>query len=265
MRVAVVGTGAMGGAILSGLLDAGWDPGGLMAIDLSEERRSHFAELGCATAQDPSELFSCDVVVVATKPQHVIGAVAAVALTDFRGSGGVLVSVAAGISTATIEASLLDTAVVRAMPNTPALIGVGMSALAAGSLALAADLAKAELILGAVGQVVVVNETDIDAITAVSGSGPAYAFLLAESMEAAGVELGLSAEVSRQIVTQTMLGAGTLLAQSPDSAAVLRERVTSPGGTTAAALSTLREHNFESIINEALAAAAARSKELGEF
>lgn len=264
MRVAIVGTGAMGGAILTGLLNAGWDPGDLMAIDLSEDRRSHFAALGCAIAQDPRELFLCDVVVVATKPQHVIKAVEALALTEFRGSGGVLVSVAAGISTETIEGSILETAVVRAMPNTPALVGVGMSALAAGALAGAADLAKAELILGAVGQVVVVKESDLDAITAVSGSGPAYAFYLAEAMEAAGVQLGLSAEVARQIVTQTILGAGTLLAQSSDSAAVLRERVTSPGGTTAAALDTLRHHNFESIINEALAAAAARSKELGE-
>jgi pyrroline-5-carboxylate reductase len=264
MRVAVIGTGAMGGAILTGLLEAGWDAGHLVAVDLSEERRTHFSDLGVATASNPSQLSACDVVVVATKPQHVLDAVEELNSLDFGGCACVLVSVAAGISTAAIEAVFVDKPVVRAMPNTPALVGAGMSAIAPGSLANCDHLARAEAVLGCVGQVVIVDESDIDAVTAVSGSGPAYAFFLAEAMEAAGVALGLDSDIARKIVTQTLLGAGTLLAQSRETATVLRERVTSPGGTTAAALATMREHNFEAIIYEAVVAAATRSKELGE-
>ena len=261
MRVAVIGTGAMGGAILSGLLDADWAPSSLTAVDLSAERRDHFASLGCATAASPSELGSVDVVVIATKPQHVAGAVSSLSEAEF--SDGLVISVAAGISTETIQATLPGTPVVRCMPNTPALVGQGMSAIAAGAHATAGHLEIAANVLGAVGQVVTVRESDIDAVTAVSGSGPAYVFFLAEAMESAGVDLGLTPDVARTIVAQTLLGAATLLSSSSESAATLRENVTSPGGTTAAALAVMRERGFEEMMQVALQAAAQRSRELG--
>lgn len=262
MHVAVIGTGAMGGAILSGLVDAGWDPGLLTAIDLSEERREHFASLGCATRKSPTQLGPVDIIVIATKPQHVDGAVEAIAESGF--GGGLVVSVAAGVSTAAIERRLGATPVIRCMPNTPALVGKGMSALAPGAYAEDHHVALASQVLGAVGEVVTVAESDIDAITAVSGSGPAYVFFLAEAMEEAGVELGLDPSVARTIVAQTVLGAGVLLSQSSETAATLRENVTSPGGTTAAALAVMRSREFEDMMRRALRAAADRSRELGE-
>ena len=179
------------------------------------------------------------------------------------GSGRVL-SIAAGVTIAALEAELAaGTPVVRAMPNTPALVGVGAAAIAAGSAAGADDLAWAESLLGAVGVVVRVGEPLLDAVTGLSGSGPAYVFLVAEALIEAGVLAGLPREVSEQLSIQTLLGAATLLAQGDDGPEALRAAVTSPGGTTAAGLRTLEQHGVRAAFLEAVAAATERSRQLG--
>ena len=175
-----------------------------------------------------------------------------------------MVSVAAGITTAYLEAHLSAGAhVVRVMPNTPMLLGEGMSAIAAGTNATSADLTAAEQILAAVGKVVRLPESQLDAVTALSGSGPAYVFLLAEAMVDAGVLIGLPRPVALQLAVQTILGSALMLRDSGDSPTVLREAVTSPGGTTAAALRQFEDHGLRAAVNAALEAARDRSQELG--
>jgi pyrroline-5-carboxylate reductase len=179
------------------------------------------------------------------------------------GSGRVL-SIAAGVTIATLEQHLAaNTPVVRAMPNTPALVGLGASAIAAGTHAGDADLQWAENLLAAVGLVVRVKESLLDAVTGLSGSGPAYVFLVAEALIEAGVLAGLPRDVSEALSVQTLLGAATLLSTSDEGAEALRAAVTSPGGTTAAGLRVLEQHRVRSALLEAVAAATARSRELG--
>lgn len=175
-----------------------------------------------------------------------------------------LLSIAAGVRIEVLQ-SLLgpECRVLRAMPNTPALLGAGMAALAAGPGATEADLAWAEGILSAVGKVVVVEEELLDAVTGVSGSGPAYLFLVAEAMIAAGVEAGLDPEVADTLTRQTLLGSAMLLAEGKDTPEQLKVNVTSPGGTTAKALKVFEERNLRDIFREAVLAATERSKELG--
>ena len=198
--------------------------------------------------------------VIAVKPGDVPAACRAVAAA---GSERVL-SIAAGVTLATLEEHLADgTPVVRAMPNTPALVGLGASAIAPGSHAADADLAWAESLLAAVGIVVRVKEALLDAVTGLSGSGPAYVFLVAEGLIEAGVLAGLPRDVSEALSVQTLLGAATLLATSDDGAEALRAAVTSPGGTTAAGLRVLEQHGLRSALLEAVAAATDRSRELG--
>ena len=197
---------------------------------------------------------------IAVKPGDVPAACRAVAAA---GSERVL-SIAAGVTLATLEEHLADgTPVVRAMPNTPALVGLGASAIAPGSHAGDADLAWAESLLAAVGIVVRVKEPLLDAVTGLSGSGPAYVFLVAEALIEAGVLAGLPRDVSEALSVQTLLGAATLLATSDDGAEALRAAVTSPGGTTAAGLRVLEQHGLRSALLEAVAAATDRSRELG--
>jgi pyrroline-5-carboxylate reductase len=202
-----------------------------------------------------------DVVVVAVKHHDVPSALesAAPALAD----GAMILSIAAGVTIATLEASLPRHAVVRAMPNTPALVREGVSAIAAGSLATEADLELAEHVLGAVGIVVRLPEKQLDAVTGLSGSGPAYVFLLAEAMIEAGVLVGLPRDSARVLVNQTLLGSGRLLAAGDAHPEALRAAVTSPGGTTAAGLAELEAHGFRSAVLDAVRAATERSRELG--
>ena len=174
-----------------------------------------------------------------------------------------LVSIAAGVTTLRIERELGgEPHVVRAMPNTPALVGAGAAALCKGRFATEADLSAAEEILSAVGIVVRTDERYLDAVTALSGSGPAYIFYMAEAMIAAGVEVGLSQDVARRLTVQTIFGAGTLLAQSGESPEQLRNKVTSSGGTTEAALKVKMDSGFAKIVSAAIHAAARRSREL---
>jgi pyrroline-5-carboxylate reductase len=199
-------------------------------------------------------------VIVATKPAD--------ALTSLRAAADVglqrVLSIAAGISTAALETAAGDgVPVVRSMPNTPSLVGAGAAAMSGGAHAGPADLAWAGLILGAVGTVVEVPEASLDAVTGLSGSGPAYVFLVAEALTDAGVLNGLPRPVADALVRQTLLGAAQLLAGSDDGPDALRAAVTSPAGTTAAGLRVLEERAVRAALIDAVSAAAERSRELG--
>lgn len=256
----ILGGGRMGEALLGGLLGAGWAPAGdLAVIEQVAARRDDLAHTfpGVTVADAP---VAAGGAVLAVKPGDVPAACAA--LADL-GVTRVL-SIAAGVTTTTIEAATgAGVAVVRAMPNTPALVGEGASAIAAGTSAGTDDLDWAESILGAVGQVVRVTEPQLDAVTGLSGSGPAYLFLVAESLVEAGVLVGLGRADAETLAFQTMLGAATMLRDSGDDPAALRAAVTSPGGTTAAGLRALEAAGVRAAFLTAVEAATERSRQLG--
>ena len=256
----VIGGGRMGEALVGGLLQAGTvAPGELRVVEPIEARRKELADRfpGIEVAAEPA---AADGTVIAVKPADVPAACRSAAAA---GSGRVL-SIAAGVTIAALEADLAPgTAVVRAMPNTPALVGLGASAIAPGGGADDDDLAWAEALLGAVGVVVRVKESLLDAVTGLSGSGPAYVFLVAEALIEAGVLAGLPRDISTTLAIQTLLGAATLLAKGDDGPEALRAAVTSPGGTTAAGLRTLEQHGVRAAFLEAVAAATERSRALG--
>ena len=178
--------------------------------------------------------------------------------------GALVLSIAAGVTIEALEAAAPGRPIVRAMPNTGALVGKGAAAIAPGSLASEMDLDTAERVLGASASWYACPEAALDAVTGLSGSGPAYVFLVAEALIEAGVLVGLTRDVSDRLVRQTLLGAATLLADGEDSPEVLRAAVTSPGGTTAAGLQVLESHGFRAALLEAVAAATRRSNELGQ-
>jgi pyrroline-5-carboxylate reductase len=257
-RLVVVGGGQMGEALLLGLVDSGWAPAAeLVAVDVSEERRVQLAAHGIDARADVP---ACADAVVAVKPADVPAACVALAAAGVRR----VLSIAAGVTLAKLESVLGDdVAVVRAMPNTPALLRCGAAAIAAGAAATDDDLAWAEGVLGAVGLVVRVREPLLDAVTGVSGSGPAYVFLLAEALVEAGVAVGLTWADSAALANRTLLGAARMIEETGDSPNDLRRRVTSPGGTTAAAVRALEDGGFRAAVHAAVAAATERSRELG--
>jgi pyrroline-5-carboxylate reductase len=256
----IVGGGRMGEALLGGLLAAGRSAGELAVAEVSPSRREELAAAHPAVAV-VGAVVPAAAAVLAVKPGDVAGAVRAV---SDAGAHRVL-SVAAGVTTRAIEAAApRRLAVVRAMPNTPALIGAGAAAISPGSAAGEEDMAWAEEVLGAVGVVVRVPETALDAVTGLSGSGPAYVFLVAEAMAEAGVLAGLPREVAETLAFQTLLGSSRLLVDGEIGPAALRAAVTSPGGTTAAGLRELERCGVRAAFLDAVTAAAARSRELGE-
>ena len=250
----------MGEALLAGLLRAGWAQADDIAIvEPVPERRDYLAQTfaGVHVGDVP---VPADGAIIAVKPGYVVDA--ASALADV-GVGRVL-SIAAGVAIATIEGALQpNTPVVRAMPNTPALVSAGAAAIAPGKAATDADVAWAESILSAVGIVVRVPEEQLDAVTGLSGSGPAYVFLVAEAMIAAGEAVGLPRAVSEQLAIQTIMGAGRMLAESGQSPEDLRAAVSSPNGTTVAGLGVLDERGVRDAFAAAVARATERSRELG--
>jgi pyrroline-5-carboxylate reductase len=264
--LAILGTGRLGEAIVGSLLRSGWtEPERIVCTDVDAERRELLAgRYGVVVTEDPADAVSrAELVLIAVKPQNMRELLASVApsLTPAH----TLISVAAGVTTERIEALVPPgVAVIRVMPNTPALVGEAMSALAPGRHAGDAQLALAESLLTQVGRVVRVEEPALDAVTAVSGSGPAYVFLLAEAMAAAGEAVGLEPGVARELVAQTLVGSAALLREEGRSAAELREMVTSPGGTTQAALEVLESRGLREAIRDAIAAAERRSRELAE-
>lgn len=255
----IVGGGRMGEALLAGLLAAGVVPADrVVVVELDPARRDTLsaAHPGVTVVAEPVPAAD---VVVATKPA---GAADAVAAAVAAGAARVL-SIAAGVTTATLEAAAgRPIPVIRCMPNTPALVGQGASAVAAGVHAGPDDLAWATGVLGAVGTVVVVPEEQLDAVTGVSGSGPAYVFLFTEALRDAGVAAGLDAEVAAELATRTVVGAAALLAggTSPEE---LRAAVTSPNGTTEAAVRAFEDLDLRGVVERAVQAATRRSRELG--
>lgn len=256
----VIGGGRMGEALVRGLVASGAvAEADVRIVEPVTARRDELAALlpGVELSSEPGDAHGT---VIAVKPADVAGVCRAAAAA---GSGRVL-SIAAGVTIAAIEAELAaGTPVVRAMPNTPATAGVGAAAIAPGSSATEDDLAWAESLLGAVGTVVRVKEPLLDAVTGLSGSGPAYVFLVAEALIDAGVLAGLPRDISASLAIQTLLGAATLLAQGDAGPEALRAAVTSPGGTTAAGLHVLEQHGVRAAFLEAVGAATARSRELG--
>ncbi|MCA9296011.1 MAG: pyrroline-5-carboxylate reductase [Phycisphaerales bacterium] len=253
----VIGAGNMGSAVLHGALAAGvLPPDRILVADINENARAIFDALGCATTSSPIDPTQCEQLMLAIKPQ-VFPAVATT--LGALPASQVVISVMAGLSSTNIRAKLGDHArIVRVMPNTPAQVGEGITAIALGAGAEAGDAVLAESLFSAVGKTVRVDEAHMYAVTAVSGSGPAYVFRLAEAMEKAAQEIGLEPDVARQLVAQTIRGAGALLIRENADPAALREAVTSPGGTTAAALDVMNACGFEDVIVDAITAARDR-------
>lgn len=252
--IAFIGAGNMAEALIRGLL-AGKvvTADRIVAHDIRPDRLEELRKtFGIRTGKPDA-----DIVILAVKPQQMAAALAQVP------RGRLFISIAAGITTGRIEKELGgEPRVVRVMPNTPALVGAGAAAVCKGRFATEVDLATAETILGAIGIVVRVEESLMDAVTALSGSGPAYIYYVAEAMIAAGIEAGLSEPVARELTIQTILGAGQLLATSGETPAELRRKVTSPGGTTEAALRVLADRQLQDIFVEAITAAKRRGAEL---
>jgi pyrroline-5-carboxylate reductase len=263
--LAIIGTGRMGEALLRGLLRTDTvSADQVVCTDVREDRCREIQDTyGVrAHADNRAAVADADVVLVALKPQVLLDEIRAV--SDAMNPRQVVISIAAGLPTRALEGVVpAETAVVRVMPNTPAMVDQGMSLIAPGLHAGEAELALAERLLGAVGEVLRLPEAHLDAATALSGSGPAYVFLLAEAMIDAGVGMGLSREVSTRLATQTIRGSGTLLHQSGEHPGRLREDVTSPGGTTAAALHRFEAAGVRAVVAEAAEAARARAQELG--
>ncbi len=264
--LAVLGAGKAGEALIAGVLSSGWrEPGEIVATARHQERLDELAERhGIGTTLSNAEAVEgAGIVVIGVKPQDIEGLLREIA--GVVTSEQTVVSIAAAIPTALIEQHLSDRVpVVRAMPNTPMTVHEGMAGITAGSHAEEEHLARAEEVLGSVGRSVRVDEDQMDAITAVSGSGPAYFALLAESMIEAGILLGLSREVSTDLVVQTMLGTAKLLRDERMHPVELREAVTSPGGTTIAAIRELEQAGVRAAFLNAIQAAMQRSKELAQ-
>ena len=266
--IAMIGAGNMGSSLLSGMIKNGHPAEKLIATDPSAEKLEHLQQtLGMkVTTDNRAAVSEADVVIFAVKPQ--MFADVADPLRDIiQQRKPLIISVAAGIRAASIQHWLGDdAAIVRVMPNTPALIGAGASGLYANSKTSDAQRSTAESILRAVGIVVWVDdETQIDTVTALSGSGPAYFFLILESMQNAAQELGLPAESARLLAQQTALGAALMAIDSTHTPAELRQHVTSPGGTTERAVNVLEEYHIRDIFKKALLAAKQRSEELANL
>lgn len=265
MKISFLGGGNMATALIGGLLKQGFLAADIQVVDLYEPARERLlADFGVRAVAAPDAAFLAgDVLVLAVKPQQMRETLAPVA---GHLAQQLVITIAAGLHLADISRWLGGYAnMVRVMPNTPALIGQGVTGLCALPGVSEAGRAAATRILGAVGATVwLTEESQLDAVTALSGSGPAYVFHFIEALQSGGEALGLPTETARALAIQTLVGSSALAASSSDSPAVLRERVTSKGGTTAAALQVFADGNFMALVERALAAAAARSAEMGE-
>ena len=259
-KLSIVGGGKMVEALLAGLLSADWAASeDISVVEPDEARRKElqgkFKEVECSATLTISDNY-----LLAVKPQLISTVCEELNIHNPRR----VISIAAGVTIQSIEANFdSDTAVLRVMPNTPAMVGEGMSAIAAGSFTSPEDLDWASSILSAVGEVVIVDETALDAVTGLSGSGPAYLFYLAEAMIQAGIANGLDPSVADVLTRQTLLGASMLLTKSGVTPEELRNSVTSPNGTTAAAIQYFQSNNFLALVQNAVSAATDKSKGLG--
>jgi pyrroline-5-carboxylate reductase len=261
--VAVLGAGKIGEALLAGLLAAGRTTDELLFTERHPERAAELtARLGVAGVDVADAAARAEVLVVAVKPQDIAPVLAE--LAPVLRPGTLVVTLCAGLPIALFEGALPEgTPVVRVMPNTPMLVGEAMSAMSPGNHATADQLATVEKMLAAVGRVVQVPEAQQDAVTALSGSGPAYFFFLVEAMIDAGILLGLPRTVAAELIVQSAYGAASMLRESADHPVLLREAVTSPAGTTIAAIRELERHGVRAAFLDAIEAARDRSVELG--
>ena len=270
MKIAFIGGGNMATALIAGLVKEGAAGTQVHVVDPNPDALARLAaQYGATTAGSiDAAVAAVDVIVLAVKPQQMREVAGALAphLAPHLGHGPLVLSIAAGIRGADLSRWLGGYgAIVRAMPNTPALIGMGITGLVALGGVSAEQRAAADSVLRAVGQTVWLDdETLIDPVTAVSGSGPAYVFYFLEAMQAAAAEMGLSAEQGKQLALATFAGATELAAQSDESLAVLRQRVTSKGGTTHAAITSMESSGVKESIVAAMQAASARGRELGD-
>jgi len=263
--LAFIGGGNMAGSLIGGLVTDGWDPGRIRVADPDAGRTKQLAErFSVITSLDNTEVIEgADAVILAVKPQQLHGVASQIAPAIHR-QQPVVISIAAGIR----ETSLRDwlgegTAIVRCMPNTPAMVQSGATALYANTRVSEAQRSLAESVLRAVGLALWVDDEDqMDAVTALSGSGPAYFFLFMEALQTAGTRLGLEPGTARLLALQTAFGAAKMALESREDAATLRRQVTSPGGTTERAIEVFRQEGLEDIVLKALQAAAGRSREL---
>jgi len=264
-KIGFIGGGKMGGVLIGSIISHGLlNAGAIMVSDVVRERLEELKELyGVHVTEDNREVAGgADPVILAVKPQNM-----AEVLEEISGAGerpGVIISIAAGISTSFIEGYLRKgVRVIRAMPNMPAMIGEGVTALACGRGAREEDLALARLIFDSVGITVFVEEKLMDAVTGLSGSGPAYGFVVIEALSEAGVRMGLSRDIALKLSAQTILGAARLCLVSGKHPAELRDMVASPGGTTIAGLKVIEEGRIRATLMAAVEAATIRARELG--
>ncbi len=265
-KIGFLGGGRMAEALIKGIVGSGlFRADQVLAVDPSAERRALLAQqYGIEVAADGLGLSGCQIIILAVKPQ-VMGRALEVNLPNFQPEH-LVVSIAAGISLAYLEACLGERGcrLIRVMPNTPALVLEGASALCGGPRVESVDLETAKAIFEAVGSCVVLSEAEIDAVTGLSGSGPAYVFSFIEALIDGGVKVGLSRPVAEMLTLQTVLGSVRLAQSTGEHPAVLRAMVTSPGGTTIAGLHELARAGFAGIVMDAVESATIRSRELGE-
>ena len=260
--LAILGAGVMGETVLSGLLRAGWHADQIVATDRRLERQLELTtRYGIKMLENTEAVAEAETVILVVKPQDMSDLLMEIA--ESIKPGTLVVSLAAGVDTTFIESRLPEgVAVVRVMPNTPAQVDEGMAAISPGSHSTQDHLDRVTEILSATGRVITVPERYQDAVTAISGTGPAYLFFVVEAMIEAGVHLGLPRDTATELVVQTMLGSAKLLRETGEHPIVLRERVTSPGGTTAAAVRELEDHKVRAAFLRAMEAARDRSRDL---
>ncbi len=262
-KVAVLGTGKIGEALLSGMLRGGWSPSHLLVTARRPERAAELRErYGVEAVTNAEAAKTADTLILTPKPQDMAALLDE--LVPHVPAGRLVISGAAGITTRFIEQRLIEgTPVIRVMANTPALVDEAMSVISPGTHATEAHLALAEEIFGGVGKTLHLPESQQDAATALSGSGPAYFFFLVEAMTDAGIQLGLPRDKAHELIVQAAVGAATMLRDSGEHPVTLRENVTSPGGTTINAIRELENHRVRAAFIDAIEAARDRSRELG--
>jgi len=262
--IGFIGGGNMAEATIKGLLVGSLSADKIMVSEPSDARRSHLGEsYGIRLAKNNIELMeSCDIIVLSIKPQ-----IYAEVLKEIAGSYSsdkLLISILAGVTTATIEKFFRGTPrVVRVMPNTPALVGEGASAICRGHNSSGEDLALVQQLFESVGSVQLIDERQMDAVTGLSGSGPAYIYTVIEALADGGVREGLRRDIAHALAVQTVVGSALMVRETKEHPAILRDQVCSPGGTAIAGISTLEKNGLRTTLMEAVSASAARSRELG--
>jgi pyrroline-5-carboxylate reductase len=263
IKLGFIGVGNMGGAIIKGLLTGGFVPReNLIYHDPDPARQAQMDELGVAAALDNPEVMHAPVVVLAVKPQVLPAVLASV--KEFARPWHLIISIAAGVPLKVLEEGFPDSRVIRVMPNAPTFVRAGMAALAPGRGITPEDLALALDLFNSVGQAAVVEERLMDAVTGLSGSGPAFVAVFIEALADGGVKMGLPRSLALTLATQTVLGTARLCLEEQMHPALLKDLVTSPGGTTIAGLHALESSGFRGAVMDAVSAAAARSQELGK-